>query len=123
MSRPCTDALAAAALVLLWSSGFVGAVLGTSHAAPDTLLAWRFLVASVILVPVALARGARFRPPALRRHVPLGVLSQFLYLGGTVTGVALGVTMVLLPVDRRIVGGGRHDGRRERARRFLARHP
>jgi len=28
-----------------------------------------------------------------------------------------------LIVDRRIVGAGSHDGRRERARRFLARHP
>ena len=41
-----TDLALAVAFVVLWSSGFVGAELGTAYAAPDTLLAWRYAAAT-----------------------------------------------------------------------------
>ncbi|GJF05869.1 DMT family transporter [Pseudonocardia sp. D17] len=91
MTRTQSDAAASAALVVLWSAGFIGAVLGTRAAPADTLLAWRFVIAAAILVPVAAARGARLRLSSLRRQAPLGLLSQFAYLGCTVTAVGLGV--------------------------------
>ena len=57
--------LVAAGLVLMWSSGFVGAELGTREASADTLLMWRFLVAAALLGGVRLllraARGNRAR--------------------------------------------------------------
>jgi drug/metabolite transporter (DMT)-like permease len=86
-----TDPLLAAAFVVLWSSGFIGAELGTSYAAADTLLAWRYAVAAGLLW---LAVAVRRRPVprgAPARQVLLGLLIQVLYLGGVVTGVALGV--------------------------------
>ncbi|MHA6626051.1 DMT family transporter [Pseudonocardia sichuanensis] len=85
------DAAAGAALVVLWSSGFVGAELGTRFAPADTLLAWRYLVAAGVLTAVALVLGTRLGPRALLRQSALGLLCQCLYLGGVVTGVALGV--------------------------------
>lgn len=88
------DAAAAAGLVVFWSSGFIGARLGTEHAPADTLLAWRYLIAAMILVPVLaprLARLARAQPAAIRQHAVVGLLSQALYLGGVVTGIGLGV--------------------------------
>ena len=85
------DALAGAALVVLWSSGFVGAELGTGYAPAETLLAWRYVVAALVLGTLAVAMGARHGPRALRRHATLGLLCQCLYLGGVVTGVGLGV--------------------------------
>ncbi|TDE14946.1 DMT family transporter [Jiangella asiatica] len=96
-TRPRTsgvDVAAAAGLVVFWSSGFIGARLGTEHAPADTLLAWRYLIAVAVLVPVVaprLARLARSAPGALRRHAAVGLLSQALYLGGVVTGIGAGV--------------------------------
>lgn len=77
--------------MVFWSSGFIGAELGTRHAAADTLLAWRYVVAAALLVLLAAARGARYAPRDLLRHGTLGVLCQCLFLGGVVTGVGLGV--------------------------------
>jgi drug/metabolite transporter (DMT)-like permease len=86
-----SDAAAGAALVVLWSSGFVGAELGTRYAPADTLLAWRYVVAAVVLAGLGAALGTRLRLRTLLRQGTLGLLCQCLYLGGVVTGVGLGV--------------------------------
>jgi drug/metabolite transporter (DMT)-like permease len=75
----------------MWSSGFVGARLGTAEAAADTLLAWRYVVAAAILVAIVLVRRPRLRGAGLPRQALLGLLCQSLYLAGVVTGVGLGV--------------------------------
>ncbi|MRJ77457.1 EamA family transporter [Aeromicrobium sp. SMF47] len=80
------------ALVVLWSSGFIGAELGTREAPAATLLAWRYLVAAAILVAVCVWRRERFERDVVRRQVLLGSLAQVAYLGLVVGGVALGAT-------------------------------
>jgi len=85
------EVLAGATLVVMWSSGFVGAELGTRHAAPDTLLAWRYLVASGLLLTALAYRRARLAGRAVARQSAVGLLCQVGYLGGVVTGVGLGV--------------------------------
>lgn len=82
----------ALALVVLWSSGFVGAELGTREAPTSTLLAWRYLAAASILVVLCLWRRERFDRHVLGRQVVLGVLVQVAYLGLVVGGVGLGAT-------------------------------
>ncbi len=85
------DAVAATSLVLMWSSGFIGAGLGTRFAPADTLLAWRYVAAALVIGTWAWLRGVR---PDRRTWPPLavvGLLCQCLYLGGVVTGVGLGV--------------------------------
>jgi drug/metabolite transporter (DMT)-like permease len=84
-------ALAASGLVVMWSSGFVGARLGTAHAAADTLLAWRYVVVAVLLGLIAVVRRPRLTAFEARRQALLGFLCQALYLAGVVTGVGLGV--------------------------------
>jgi drug/metabolite transporter (DMT)-like permease len=86
-----TDTTVGTAFVVLWSSGFVGAELGTRYAPADTLLAWRYVVAATVLAVLAAVLGTRLGPRALLRHGTLGLLCQCLYLGGVVTGVGLGV--------------------------------
>jgi drug/metabolite transporter (DMT)-like permease len=80
------------ALVVLWSSGFVGAELGTRQAPTSTLLAWRYLVAALILLAACAARGERTSLAGIGRQMVLGILCQAGYLGLTVGGVALGVS-------------------------------
>src|SRR5689334_11530897 len=60
------------ALVVLWSSGFIGAELGTRQAPASALLAWRYLVAGGILVALCAWRRERIDRSGLRRQVVLG---------------------------------------------------
>ena len=83
--------LPSVALVVLWSSGFIGAELGTRQAPASALLAWRYLVAGGILVALCAWRRERIDRSGLRRQVVLGLLCQAAYLGMTVSGVGLGV--------------------------------
>lgn len=85
--------LAEAGFVVMWSSGFIGARLGTQEAATPTLMAWRFLIAAGILVMVA--HLLRRRMPARREIVlqgTVGLLAQGVYLTGVVGAVEFGVT-------------------------------
>ncbi|MGB2718134.1 MAG: DMT family transporter [Rhodococcus sp. (in: high G+C Gram-positive bacteria)] len=85
------DAIAGTALVVLWSSGFIGAELGTAEAPAHTLLAWRYLAAVALLI--AWCRYRKLTPTwhAIRIHAVLGLFCQFLYLGATITGIGMGV--------------------------------
>jgi drug/metabolite transporter (DMT)-like permease len=86
-----TDVVGGLALVVAWSSGFIGAELGTRDASASTLLAWRYAVAAAVLVLLVAwtRRGWRVRRPL--RHAAIGLLCQATYLGGVVGGVGLGV--------------------------------
>ena len=77
--------------MVFWSSGFVGAQLGTLTASATTLLAWRFLAAAAVLGVVAAVRRRPVPRAALPRQAVLGLLIQALYLGGVVAGIGLGV--------------------------------
>ena len=77
--------------MVFWSSGFVGARLGTESAGATTLLAWRFLAAAALLGLVAAVRRPRFTRADVGRHAVLGLLIQMTYLEGVVTGIRLGV--------------------------------
>ena len=89
-SRPA-EVVGGMALVVAWSSGFIGAELGTREAPAVTLLAWRYVVAATVLALVVAwaRRGWRVRSPW--RHVSVGLLCQATYLGGVVVGIGLGV--------------------------------
>ncbi|MCE0536246.1 DMT family transporter [Kineosporia rhizophila] len=79
------------ALVVVWSSGFVGAELGARHAGPDTLLAWRFLATAVLLLPWLRPALAHLDRRGRIHQGVLALLSQCLYLGGTYWAAAAGV--------------------------------
>lgn len=107
-SGSATTAAGAAGLVVMWSSGFVGARLGTQEAAADTLLAWRYLVVAVLVGAVLVVRRPRFAPGDLRSQAVLGLLCQVGYLAGVVAGVGMGVpagTAALIAVLQPMVVG------------------
>jgi drug/metabolite transporter (DMT)-like permease len=92
-ARAAYDALLAAGFVVTWSSGFIGATLGTRAASVQTLLMWRFVIGAPVLVLWAVRRPLRrLGGRALALHSVLGVLSQGVYLGAIVSAVALGVS-------------------------------
>jgi drug/metabolite transporter (DMT)-like permease len=118
--RRSVDVVVGAALVVFWSSGFVGAELGTRAASATTLLTWRFLVAALLLGLLAAVRRRWFGRGAVLRHGVLGLLIQALYLGGVVTGIGLGVpagTAALIAATQPLlvaVGRPQPTGRRQR---------
>lgn len=85
--------LSSVALVVTWSSGFIGAELGSrADAAPFTLLGWRFTVLTGLLLIVAVARRLRWPSwRAWRRQAILGALCQAGYLIFIFEGVNQGV--------------------------------
>jgi drug/metabolite transporter (DMT)-like permease len=84
--------LRGAALVVVWSSGFIGAELGARYAGPDTVLAWRCLVTAVVLLPWSLQAVIRLDRQEWVRQCVLALLCQCLYLGGVFWAAAAGVS-------------------------------
>jgi drug/metabolite transporter (DMT)-like permease len=82
-----------AALVVTWSSGFVGAELASRAGAdPLTLLGWRFALLAALLVTVAKVRHVPWPSlAAWRRQAAIGVLCQPAYLVLVFEGVRHGV--------------------------------
>ncbi|MEI9411707.1 DMT family transporter [Mesorhizobium salmacidum] len=74
--------LMAAALVVSWSSGFVGIRYASESADVMLVLFWRTLMSGLILLPFALMIGPRIGARALMRQMAFGVAMMFLYLGG-----------------------------------------
>ncbi|WP_022928385.1 DMT family transporter [Patulibacter americanus] len=86
----------AVVFVLCWSSGFIGAKLGSAEAPVATTLMWRFVPLALVLVPLALARaghGLRGRTRGdVGTHVVVGLLSQSGYLLTVYGAIGLGVS-------------------------------
>lgn len=105
-------AAACAALVVFWSSGFVGAQLA-AEVGWLTTLTWRFIIAATVLVGACLALRVRIPLRSLPAQLGVGVLSQVLYLSGVFVGISNGVpsgTAALIaslqPMIVAVVAGG-----------------
>lgn len=91
-SGSASGTAAGAGLVVMWSSGFIGAELGTRAAGADTLLMWRFLVATALFGGAWLVLRRRALPRrALAEQTLIGLLSQGVYLGSVFWAVGSGV--------------------------------
>ena len=112
-------------LVVMWSSGFIGAELGTRAATADTLLMWRFIAAATVLGTAWLAVCRhRLTGHAVGRQIVVGALSQGVYVGSVAWAVALGIplgTTALIAALQPIVAAtvtGRLLGEHVRAREW-----
>jgi drug/metabolite transporter (DMT)-like permease len=83
----------ATGFVVMWSSGFIGARLGTDAAGTVTLLMWRFILAAALLLAWSRLRGSRLSRREVALQVVIGFLSQGVYLAGTVLSIELGVAL------------------------------
>lgn len=85
-----SDRLFLPIFVLLWSSGYVVGALAIEVADPLPLLAVRFTLASLVLMPLALRHG-RWRGAPLGKLAVVGLLLQVVQFAGIYGGFALGV--------------------------------
>lgn len=90
---PIAIVVASIGLVVMWSSGFVGAELAArADGEPVTVLAWRFTVlAALLAVTMLLARRRWPRSSSWLRQGTIALLSQFGYLLMIFEGVRFGV--------------------------------
>lgn len=80
--RPLWLILAPAVFLVLWSAGFAVAKIAIAHAAPLTILALRYGLVLVLLIPVALVLRPRFPAPRGVLDVAVvGFLIQVVYFG------------------------------------------
>ena len=79
-------------LVLLWSTGFIGAKFGLPYIEPLTFLGVRMIFVVLILAAIALIARARWpRGAEIGHSMVAGSLVHALYLGGVFTAISQGV--------------------------------
>ncbi|GGV71041.1 membrane protein [Streptomyces longisporoflavus] len=86
--------LPAAALVVTWSSGFIGARLGTDTADTLTVLMWRFLIVAALVGPwwwLVRRHRHHLTPRDVATQAVVGLLAQSIYLLSSVKSIELGV--------------------------------
>ena len=83
-----------ALFIFLWASGFVAAKYGLPYAEPFTLMAARFIVAAVILVPACFLLKASWpKTPQEIAHILIaGFGVQTIYLIGVYYGIWFGIS-------------------------------
>ncbi|TWD52781.1 DMT family transporter [Pseudomonas sp. SJZ131] len=80
-----------AALILTWSSGFVGARFSIDYAPALLVVFWRCVVVTLILLPFVARQLRRTSPVTLLKNAGIGLLAMSGYLYGVIQGIALGV--------------------------------
>ncbi|MFC4350394.1 DMT family transporter [Fodinicurvata halophila] len=78
-------------LVICWSSGFIGGTLASATTSIYLVLFWRFLLISLLLLPLAGRGIARMAPRELALQALLGAFAMFGYLATLITAIDQGV--------------------------------
>lgn len=97
-----TKTLLPATFILIWSSGYLVGTIGVHAGPPLALLAWRFLIALIIITLISLATRAPWPtdPRTYPRLLITGALLQTVQLGcvylGLDAGVPAGLSSVIL---------------------------
>ncbi len=92
LTSPQSGFMAAeAGLVLAWSSGFIGGALAAETGVIFTVLFWRFVLTSALLLP---ASGSQLKTLSLKQWISqalIGGLAMFGYLATMIAAIDLGV--------------------------------
>jgi drug/metabolite transporter (DMT)-like permease len=80
-----------AALLVAWSSGFVGARFSIDYAPALLVVFWRCVVVTLVLFPFVAKSLWRTSHGALLKNAGIGLLAMAGYLAGITQGIALGV--------------------------------
>lgn len=91
MSKIFRTATLKGALVICWSSGFIGAVLATETHSIYSVLFWRFVLAAILLLPFIIVYLQRPFWGALALQSLVGAFAMFGYLATGVGAIDLGV--------------------------------
>ena len=95
--HPHLPPVPALAFILVWCSGYIAGPAAVRAAAPFSVLGWRFLLAALIAVPLALAlrRPTRMDRAILTRVALVGLVMNALQFGLIYTAFELGLGATL----------------------------
>ncbi|SEI77298.1 DMT family transporter [Pseudomonas sp. NFR16] len=79
------------ALILTWSSGFIGARFSIDYAPASLVVFWRCVVVTVVLLPFVIKPLRQTPLAVLLKNAGIGLLAMAGYLMGVTQGIALGV--------------------------------
>ncbi|WP_342653119.1 DMT family transporter [Pseudomonas sp. F3-2] len=79
------------ALILTWSSGFIGARFSIDYAPASLVVFWRCVVVTVVLFPFVIKPLRQTPLAVLLKNAGIGLLAMAGYLMGVTQGIALGV--------------------------------
>lgn len=80
-----------ALLVMIWSSGFIGARFSIDYAPASLVVFWRCILVTLILLPFVTRQLRQTSPAVLLKNAGIGLLAMAGYLFGVTEGIALGV--------------------------------
>lgn len=80
-----------AALLISWSSGFIGARFSISCAPALLVVFWRYVVLTVLLFPFVCRPLLKTAPGVVLRNAAIGLLAMVGYMTGVTQGIAFGV--------------------------------
>lgn len=107
--------------VLSWSSGFIGARLGTEDAGAINLLFWRFLLVSICLLPFVVHRLRALTWAQIRYNAVIGFLAQFAYLVSVYIairgGLPAGIAAIICALQPLITASMSNNNQHERSGR------
>lgn len=117
LANPLYLLLLQVVFVFSWSSGFIGARLGTEDAGAINLLFWRFLLVSLSLLPLVWHRLRALSWAQVRYNAMIGFLAQFAYLvsvyiairGGLPAGIAAIICALQPLITATMNSRGRHE--------------
>lgn len=99
----------AAAFVVCWSSGFVGAAFVDEDVPPTGLLAWRYLITAALFAVLFMITRPRLSLLEIGQQAILGILGHVLFLGGVfgaaAAGANAGVTALICTLQPMLVAG------------------
>ena len=78
-------------LVICWSSGFIGGTLAAATSSIYQVLFWRFVLASLVLAPLAMPQLRRLSLRQMGTQALIGALAMFGYLATVIAAIAQGV--------------------------------
>ena len=79
-------------LVIAWSSGFIGGALASMTSSIFLVLFWRFVVATLVLLPLAAPHLVRMEWRDIGIQALLGAFAMFGYLSTVIAAIDLGVS-------------------------------
>ncbi len=80
-----------AALLISWSSGFIGARFSISYAPALLVVFWRYVILTVLLFPFVCSALLQTPPRLLLRNAGIGLLAMVGYMTGVTQGIVFGV--------------------------------
>lgn len=78
-------------LVIAWSSGFIGGTLASATSSIFVVLFWRFLLAALVLVPLAAPHLPRMTCRQVALQALIGAFAMFGYLATLIAAIDIGV--------------------------------